>query len=65
MCAQEMVNGFGNIFDYLHKRNARFSYWQVHSLIYIYIYIYIYITFIYIHLYIYEERERERERECV
>ncbi|KAJ1468790.1 kinase-like domain-containing protein, partial [Baffinella frigidus] len=24
-----MVTGFGNIFDYLHSRNARFSYWQV------------------------------------
>ena len=26
---QELVRGPGNIFDYLHKRHARFSYWQV------------------------------------
>eukprot|EP00285_Hemiselmis_virescens_P012420 CAMPEP_0173386716 /NCGR_PEP_ID=MMETSP1356-20130122/9303_1 /TAXON_ID=77927 ORGANISM="Hemiselmis virescens, Strain PCC157" /NCGR_SAMPLE_ID=MMETSP1356 /ASSEMBLY_ACC=CAM_ASM_000847 /LENGTH=333 /DNA_ID=CAMNT_0014343053 /DNA_START=26 /DNA_END=1023 /DNA_ORIENTATION=+ len=25
---QEIVNGFGNLFDYLHKKNARLSYWQ-------------------------------------
>jgi len=25
---QEMVNGFGNLFDYLHKKKARLTYWQ-------------------------------------
>jgi len=25
---QEIVNGFGNLFDYLHKRKARLTYWQ-------------------------------------
>ena len=26
---QEIVNGFGNLFDYLHKKKARLTYWQV------------------------------------
>jgi len=26
---QEMVNGFGNLFDFLHKKKARLTYWQV------------------------------------
>ncbi len=25
---QEIVNGFGNLFDFLHKKNARLTYWQ-------------------------------------
>ena len=25
---QEMVNGYGNLFDFLHKKNQRLSYWQ-------------------------------------
>ncbi len=27
--SQEIVNGFGNLFDYLHKKKARLTYWQV------------------------------------
>ena len=25
---QEIVNGYGNLFDYLHKKNQRLTYWQ-------------------------------------
>lgn len=25
----QVVNGHGNLFDYLHKKNQRLSYWQV------------------------------------
>ena len=25
---QEIVNGYGNLFDFLHKKNQRLTYWQ-------------------------------------